>query len=60
MRLLIIGNLGGQIGAASQIAIKRGGKVAHADSVSPFQGEFGGNWCGSSGLGLRTGRLVAK
>ncbi len=30
MRLLIIGNLGGQIGAASQIAIQRGAKVQQA------------------------------
>ena len=31
MQLLIIGNLGGQIGAASQIAVSRGAKVAHVD-----------------------------
>ena len=34
MRLLIIGTLGGQIGAASQIAIARGAKVAQTDDVA--------------------------
>jgi len=34
MRLLIIGSLGGQIGAASQIAMRRGAKVSHADDVA--------------------------
>lgn len=33
MRLLIIGSLGGQIGAASQIAIRRGAKVSQADDI---------------------------
>ena len=33
MRLLIIGNLGGQIGAATRIALDKGAKVAHASSV---------------------------
>lgn len=33
MRLLIIGSLGGQIGAASKIAVSRGAKVAQADTV---------------------------
>lgn len=33
MRLLIIGALGGQIGAASQIAVARGAKVAQADTI---------------------------
>lgn len=33
MRLLIIGALGGQIGAASQIAVARGAKVAQADNL---------------------------
>ena len=33
MRLLIVGTLGGQIGAASQIAIKRGAKVQQADTT---------------------------
>ena len=33
MSVLIIGSLGGQIGAASQIAIKRGAQVAHADDI---------------------------
>ncbi len=32
MRLLIVGTLGGQIGAASQIAVKRGAKVQQADT----------------------------
>ncbi len=34
MRLLILGTLNGQIGAASQIAIKRGAKVQQADTVA--------------------------
>ncbi|WNJ99140.1 sigma-54 dependent transcriptional regulator [Thalassospiraceae bacterium LMO-JJ14] len=33
MQLIIVGILDGQIGAASQIAIKRGAKVAQADTV---------------------------
>ena len=33
MRLLIIGTLGGQIGAASQIAIQRGATVQQADNI---------------------------
>jgi two-component system, response regulator FlrC len=33
MRLLIVGTLGGQIGAASQIAIQRGAKVQQADTT---------------------------
>ena len=33
MRLLIIGSLGGQVTAASKIAIARGAKVAHVDGV---------------------------
>ncbi len=33
MRLLIIGSLGGQIGAASKIAVDRGAQVAQADTV---------------------------
>ncbi|MBI4183106.1 MAG: sigma-54-dependent Fis family transcriptional regulator [Proteobacteria bacterium] len=33
MRLLIIGSLDGQIGAASRIAIGRGAQVAHADDI---------------------------
>ncbi len=33
MRLLIIGSLDGQIGAAGQIALKRGAKVVQADSI---------------------------
>ena len=33
MRLLIVGSLEGQIGAASQIAMSQGAEVAHADAV---------------------------
>ncbi|MGB0670421.1 MAG: sigma-54-dependent transcriptional regulator [Rhodospirillales bacterium] len=33
MRLMIIGTMGGQLGAASQIAMARGAKVAQADTV---------------------------
>jgi DNA-binding NtrC family response regulator len=33
MRLLIIGSLNGQIGAASKIAMARGAKVGHADDI---------------------------
>lgn len=33
MRILIIGSLGGQIGAASQIAIRRGAHVSHVDDI---------------------------
>ena len=33
MRLLIIGTLDGQVGAASQIALKRGAKVSHVDTI---------------------------
>ena len=33
MRLLIIGTLGGQIGAASQIAMQRGATVQQADNI---------------------------
>jgi DNA-binding NtrC family response regulator len=33
MRLLIVGSLGGQIGAATKIAIEKGAKVAHASTV---------------------------
>ena len=33
MRLLIIGAMSGQIGAASQVAMSRGAKVSHADDV---------------------------
>ena len=33
MRLLLIGSLDGQIGAAGQIAIKKGGSVAHAETI---------------------------
>jgi two-component system response regulator FlrC len=32
MRLLIIGSLGGQVAVATQIAMKRGAKVAHAET----------------------------
>jgi DNA-binding NtrC family response regulator len=34
MRLLIIGSLGGQIGAASQIAVRRGATVMQADGIA--------------------------
>ncbi len=34
MRLLIIGSLGGQVGAASRIAMQRGAKVIQAESIS--------------------------
>ncbi len=34
MRVLIMGNLGGQIGAASQIAMSRGAQVSHVDSIN--------------------------
>ncbi len=33
MRLLLIGSLDGQIGAAGQIAMKKGGSVAHAETI---------------------------
>jgi two-component system, response regulator FlrC len=33
MRLLIIGELNGQLGAATKIAVSRGGKVTHAPSI---------------------------
>lgn len=33
MRLLIVGTLGGQLTTASQIAMKRGAKVTHADDI---------------------------
>ena len=33
MRLLIVGSLGGQIGAATKIAIEKGAKVAHAGTI---------------------------
>src|SRR5215813_11605154 len=33
MRLLIIGSLGGQIGAATKIALDKGAKVAHATTI---------------------------
>ena len=33
MRLLIVGPLNGQIGAASQIALSRGARVAHVDDI---------------------------
>ncbi len=44
MRLLIVGSLEGQIGAASQIAIQRGAKVTHAnDSDAAFEALRSGN-----------------
>jgi DNA-binding NtrC family response regulator len=33
MRLLIVGTLNGQIGAATQIAMARGAKVSHAETI---------------------------
>src|SRR2546423_5210482 len=33
MRLLILGTLGGQLGAATKIAMDKGAKVAHANTV---------------------------
>ncbi len=35
MRLLIIGQLGGQLGAATKIAMDRGAKVTHVDGIAP-------------------------
>ncbi len=44
MRLLILGSLEGQIGAASQIAIQRGAKVIHADGPeAAFESLRGGS-----------------
>jgi DNA-binding NtrC family response regulator len=40
MRLLIIGGLGGQIGAATKIAMEKGAKVAHASSVDQALSEL--------------------
>ena len=40
MRLLIIGSLGGQIGAATKIAMDKGAKVAHANSIEQGMAEF--------------------
>jgi len=34
MKILIVGTLNGQVGAASQIAVKRGAKVIHTDNVN--------------------------
>lgn len=38
MRLLIVGTLNGQLGAASQIAIERGAKVTHAPDIDTALG----------------------
>lgn len=35
MRLLIIGQLGGQLGTATKIAMDRGAKVTHVDAIAP-------------------------
>ncbi len=35
MRLLIIGQLGGQLGTATKIAMDRGAKVTHVDGIDP-------------------------
>jgi two-component system response regulator FlrC len=40
MRLLIIGSLGGQIGAATKIAMDKGAKVAHANSIEQGMAEL--------------------
>ena len=40
MRLLIIGSLGGQVVAATQIAMRRGAKVAHTDTPEVALGEL--------------------
>ena len=40
MRLLIIGSLGGQSGAATKIAMDRGAKVAHAISIEQGMAEL--------------------
>ena len=40
MRLLIIGSLGGQIGAATKIAMEKGAKVAHVSSVEQALSEL--------------------
>jgi DNA-binding NtrC family response regulator len=42
MRLLIIGSLGGQIGAATRIALDKGAKVAHATSIDQGLSELRG------------------
>jgi two-component system response regulator FlrC len=42
MRLLIIGSLGGQIGAATKIALDKGAKVAHATSIEQALSELRG------------------
>ena len=42
MRLLIIGSLGGQIGAATRIALDKGAKVAHAASIDQGLSELRG------------------
>ena len=42
MRLLIIGSLGGQIGAATRIALDKGAKVAHANGIEQALTELRG------------------
>src|SRR3954462_862000 len=42
MRLLIIGSLGGQIGAATRIALDKGAKVAHASTIENGLSELRG------------------
>jgi hypothetical protein len=42
MRLLIIGTLGGQIGAATKIALDKGAKVAHASGIEQALSELRG------------------
>src|SRR5258706_13119598 len=40
MRLLIVGSLGGQIGAATKIAMEKGAKGAHANSIEQALAEL--------------------
>src|SRR5260221_863114 len=40
MRLLILGSLGGQLGAATKIAMEKGAKVAHANSIEQALAEL--------------------
>ncbi len=59
MRLLIIGNLGGQIGAASQIAIGRGAKVTQADNIDGAMDQLRGG-AGSELIMIDVGMDVAR
>ncbi|MBS0280528.1 MAG: sigma-54-dependent Fis family transcriptional regulator, partial [Proteobacteria bacterium] len=42
MRLLIVGGLNGQIGAATKIAMERGAKVTHAATIEQALGSLRG------------------